>query len=151
MEEYFNEDGHLTDYAIKELICGEPDELTRLEISEHLSFCDDCLLRYTLALDSETLLTPDTPLADSIMRNIKSRVRRVFLNRYATAAVAACFAMALWTNGIFHVEDYKKNLDLRPVRKIEYNAGSLSDQLSEKFNELANDIYGLKGVFEYGK
>ena len=42
--ERFHTDGHLTDEALAALIRdGRPDELSRLEIAEHLSFCDVCL------------------------------------------------------------------------------------------------------------
>ena len=41
----FYEDGHLTDEALQALIREEElDTLQRLEISEHLSFCDLCTL-----------------------------------------------------------------------------------------------------------
>ena len=51
MNELFNQDGCLTDYALSALIHDKPlDELERLELSEHLSFCDACIERYTAML-----------------------------------------------------------------------------------------------------
>ena len=42
----FRHDGHLTDGALAALAAGEPlDEAARLEIAEHLAYCDLCLLR----------------------------------------------------------------------------------------------------------
>ena len=58
--ERFHTDGHLTDEALAALIRdGRPDELSRLEIAEHLSFCDVCLQRYTDLLSGTTLLEPE--------------------------------------------------------------------------------------------
>lgn len=47
MMEAFDRDGCLTDDALLALIRQEPDEMTRLEIAEHLSFCDRCTERYS--------------------------------------------------------------------------------------------------------
>ena len=54
----FREDGHLSDRALAALAQSEDrfDELERLEIAEHLAFCDECLQRYTLALEGGDLL-----------------------------------------------------------------------------------------------
>ena len=49
--EMFNNDGHLTEQALQSLNTGHLDELCRLEAAEHLSFCDECLLRYTAILE----------------------------------------------------------------------------------------------------
>ena len=46
--ELFSNNGHLKDEALLALIQGrELSELERLEISEHLAYCDRCLQRYT--------------------------------------------------------------------------------------------------------
>ena len=53
MMELFQEDGHLTQYALDALVQDLPlDELSRLEIAEHLSFCDACVDRYSQALEN---------------------------------------------------------------------------------------------------
>ena len=49
-EELFSPDGHLTDTSFELLISEKLDPLQSLEVSEHLSFCDRCLERYTLSL-----------------------------------------------------------------------------------------------------
>ena len=60
MMELFQEDGHLTQYALDALVQDLPlDELSRLEIAEHLSFCDACVDRYSQALENCLLLTPE--------------------------------------------------------------------------------------------
>ena len=45
MKPYFDQDGHLTGRAFDDLLHGEPDELGRQEIAEHLAFCDHCTER----------------------------------------------------------------------------------------------------------
>lgn len=59
MKELFDPNGHLTDDAFGALLRDEPlDEMERLEISEHLSFCDRCVERYAALLDGSELLSP---------------------------------------------------------------------------------------------
>ena len=61
MKPYFDQDGHLTGRAFDDLLHGEPDELARLEIAEHLAFCDHCTERYTARLcEDELLPAPET-------------------------------------------------------------------------------------------
>ena len=58
--ELFTADGHLTDLAFKLLIDEQLDSLQSLEVSEHLSFCDRCLERYTEILCSDAPVDLDT-------------------------------------------------------------------------------------------
>ena len=60
--ELFNKEGHLTDEGLRAVVDGTLDEMGRLEASEHLSFCDSCLVRYTELLADDTLLVPEMPL-----------------------------------------------------------------------------------------
>ena len=94
----FRHDGHLTDGALAALVVGEPlDETARLEIAEHLAFCDLCLQRYTDALTGTELLTPEQSCRESLWRRIRARAARLFLNRYAAAAAAVALALTvLW-------------------------------------------------------
>ena len=94
----FRHDGHLTDGALAALVVGEPlDETARLEIAEHLAFCDLCLQRYTDALTGTELLTPEQSCRESLWRRIRARAARLFLNRYAAAAAAVTLALTmLW-------------------------------------------------------
>ncbi|MDY5613491.1 hypothetical protein [Dysosmobacter sp.] len=94
----FRYDGHLTDEALAALVTGESlDETARLEMAEHLAFCDLCLQRYTDALTGTELLTPEHSCRESLLRRIRARAARLFLNRYATAAAAVALALTmLW-------------------------------------------------------
>ena len=57
----FRDDGHLSAEALTALARNEDnfDGLERLEIAEHLAFCDECLQRYAMALEGGTLLIPE--------------------------------------------------------------------------------------------
>lgn len=99
----FRDDGHLTDEGVQAIIKGTLDELQSLEAAEHLSFCDDCLLRYTALLEDDTLLTPQTPIAPPVLSRIRKKAVRVLFNKYTTVAAAAAFALVVWGTGVFDV------------------------------------------------
>ena len=96
--EIFRHDGHLTDRALAALVAGESlDETARLEIAEHLAYCDLCLQRYTDALAGAPLLTPERSCQESLRRRIRARTVQIFTSRYATAAAAVALALTvLW-------------------------------------------------------
>lgn len=48
--ELFREDGCMTDAGFRAMMDGQLDELGRLEAAEHLSYCDQCMDRYTALL-----------------------------------------------------------------------------------------------------
>ncbi len=98
--EVFRADGHLTDEALLLLIQeGVPEELTRLEIAEHLAFCGECLERYTGLLDAAPLLTPARSCERSLWARIRARAIQAFTSRYATAAAAVFIALTVvWGN-----------------------------------------------------
>ena len=72
--ERFRADGHLTDEALLALIRQEEQsELERLEIAEHLAFCDACLQRYTELLAESPLLTPVSSCRQSLWQHLRAR------------------------------------------------------------------------------
>lgn len=148
MKEYFDIEGHLTDFALEELLYGEPDEMTRMETSEHLSFCDECIKRYSILLEDYELISPIEPVAQGVIRKIRIRAIRIVTNKYATMAAAACFALALWTNGIF---DMGYELAKRDDGYNYTVSNTLVDTVSNKMEKIFDDIYHLRGVFENGK
>ena len=77
----FRDDGHLTDEALTALAGESLDDLSRLEIAEHLAFCDLCLQRYTLALEPQPLLTPSRSCRESLMRRIRERTLHLITSR----------------------------------------------------------------------
>lgn len=98
--ERFRADGHLTDEALEALIHGvETEPLGRLELAEHLSFCDLCLQRYTDRLTGGSLLTPEHSCRNSLWRRLRQRTLRVLTSRYATAAAAVALALSMvWSD-----------------------------------------------------
>lgn len=99
--EVFRLDGHLTDEALTALAQGgDLDELERLEIAEHLSFCDLCLQRYTDALTDVPLLTPQRACREALWRRIRLQALQLITSRYATAAAAVALALTVvWGSG----------------------------------------------------
>lgn len=147
MIEYFDNDGHLTDEALQRLIDGEDNELRRLEIAEHLSFCDRCIERYTLMLEETTLVEPIQSVVDSVIAQIKKKAARLLFNRYGAMAVAACFTMTLWFTGVFNMDVWRFEEMSIQRTKIEQKA-DFGQQMMEKID---CGFEKLKGVFDYGE
>ena len=71
------------------------DDLARLEIAEHLAFCDLCLQRYTGLLSRRELLSPAHSCRESLRRRIRLRALNLLTSRYATAAAAVALALTV--------------------------------------------------------
>lgn len=99
--ELFLENGHLTDEALRAAMDGALDEMGRLEVAEHLSFCDACLVRYTDLLEDDVLLAPAQPLTAGVMERVRRKVVRLVFSRYAAAAAAVVLAVTFWSTGLF--------------------------------------------------
>lgn len=92
----FRPDGHLTEEALTALVQGHPlTELDRLELAEHLAYCDQCLQRYTELLSAGPLMVPERSCRESLRRRIRRRAVRLGVGRYATAAAAVALALTL--------------------------------------------------------
>lgn len=100
MNELFLESGHLSDEGLKALIQGTLDETGRLEAAEHLSFCDECLVRYTGMLSEDVQLEPPQSVTLPVMRRLRKRTFRMLASRYTAAAAAVMIAGALWYSGV---------------------------------------------------
>lgn len=100
--ELFDTHGHMTDGALRALSQGDAlTELERLEIAEHLDFCDECLMRSIDFLPETALLTPSRSCQTSLRTAIRLRATRLFASRYATAAAALVIVAAMWSFNIF--------------------------------------------------
>ena len=151
MIDLFNEDGHLTDKALHMLIDGNPlTELERLELSEHLAFCDLCVAKYTDMLENCLLLSPPEPVASSVIKRIQARARRVFANKYATAIAAACFAIVFWNIGLFNfgITGNGKLLNRLSDEALSFNQKTeqFSSQLSEALDKFMNSFTIERGI-----
>ena len=78
---------------------GRLDELGRLEAAEHLSYCDQCMDRYTALLTADALETPPRSVQGAVMGTIWARLMQNTYGRAAVAGVAAVLALTLWRSG----------------------------------------------------
>lgn len=101
MTELFLENGHLTDEGLQALLDGSLDEMQRLEAAEHLSFCDECLVRYTDMITPQQELEPPQDQTLSVMRRLRKRAAALTFNRYSAAVAAVVVTGALWYSGVF--------------------------------------------------
>lgn len=99
--ELFEQSGHLTDEALRLLTADALDELSRLEVSEHLSYCDRCLDRYLALLSDGALEMPEHTCAVPLAKRIRQGTIHALTSRYATAAAAIAIVIALWSGGGF--------------------------------------------------
>jgi len=130
------------------------DELERLEIAEHLAFCDECLRRYTALLEDEgALLVPERSCGRSLRRRIRLRGLQAAASRYATAAAAVALALTVLWGG--------RGVELtRPIlpedrpsvsQRLSGLTGELNDSLRETVSGLSNFFDGLRpGQFIQG-
>jgi len=145
----FNPDGHLTNQALQALNTSVLDELSRLEAAEHLSFCDQCLLRYTEVLEQGQLITPPDTLKPKILAELRRRSLRLFSSRYATAVAAAGLALVLWSGGVFGA--LMPDIQQTPPQKAAQEQTALfaqADKLVETMNDRLNDLLKIGQLTE---
>ena len=138
--EIFRHDGHLTDRALAALVAGESlDETARLEIAEHLAFCDLCLQRYTDALAGAPLLTPERSCRESLWRRIRARTIQIFTSRYAAAVAGVVLALTLvWGSGYGSIR----------LPELPEDRPTVSDGLRKWNESLDNAMSGVNEFFD---
>lgn len=142
----FLDNGHLSDEGLRALLDGSLDEMQNLEAAEHLSFCDECLVRYTTLLEGGELETPETDLVLPVMQRIRRRAAALFFNRYAAAAAAVVLAVGLWASGAFQALVPRPNPDYRPSDSG--LASFLNDFSGALDGALDNLSAGISGAFQ---
>ncbi len=151
MAERFTKSGHLTNFALRQLVEGQMDELGRLEAAEHLAYCDACLDRYTRLLTDDVLLEAPDLLREGILAKIRRRARQLWMNKYFSAALAACIAMIMWVTGVFNTIAFRpdgqrlENLS-GATHSFSEMARDFSGNVSENLSRFLNSI-DLRGVF----
>ena len=128
-----DETGCLTDGALAGLMEGSLDELQRLEVSEHLSYCDACVERYTALLADGVLLEAPELMKQSVLAALRRKAAKVFVNRYFHMAVAASLTPMLWGSGVFNSFG-----EVRLVRPPEERNPEAS--ISWRLNSFASDV-----------
>ena len=138
--EIFRHDGHLTDRALAALVAGESlDETARLEIAEHLAYCDLCLQRYTDALAGAPLLTPERSCRESLWRRIRARTVQIFTSRYAAAVAGVVLALTLvWGSGYGSIR----------LPELPEDRPTVSDGLRKWNESLDNAMSGVNEFFD---
>lgn len=146
--ELFDQKGHLTEDALSALTRGEVlSELHRLEVSEHLAYCDDCLLRYTAHLTDDVLLTPAQSCQKTLWQKIRLRTLRIVTSRYATAAAGVALMVAvLWGSaGLSHVTLPRPPAELAAVsQQLQDWPSQWSDSLDGVFSQVTA-FFGQRG------
>lgn len=145
--ERFDEHGHLTERALRALAENEPlEELARLEMAEHLAFCDRCLQRYTELLTDDVLLTPSPACHEGLRHRIRRRLIRMFTSRYATAAAAVVLALTLLWSGAGLDDRAPDREEARPL----IQTGTALSQWADTWPQRFQDVFsGLTGLFDH--
>lgn len=146
MQDLFNNDGHLTDYALKSIIKDNLDEISRLEIAEHLSFCDECIVRYTDLLSDDTLMIPLESAAPTVMQKIKKTAAVIFFNKYVTMTIAASIAMVLWITGAFTSYSSNENFN-KFIAGIETTSDTFTEKTVDFSDGISNTITNIVEIF----
>lgn len=140
--ERFRDDGHLTNEALAALVQdGGLDELSRLEIAEHLAFCDLCLQRYTELLGSAELLTPERSCNETLWARIRMRTLRLVTSRYATAAAAVALALTVLWGGQEITFSRPILPETRPAAAERFH--SWPERWNDALNETLSDVTGF--------
>lgn len=141
----FDNHGHLTEQALLALIQEESlEELERLEIAEHLAFCDQCLQRYTELLTDDTLLTPSPVCREGLGRRVRQRLVRMFTSRYATAAAAVALALTLLWSGVG-----LGNQNQERTHPLEQAGQAMTEWASSWPQSFQDAFSGLTGFFDF--
>lgn len=155
MHDLFNDDGCLTACAFSALADDSLDELSRLEVAEHLSFCDKCIDAYSDFLANDSLISPPKPMANTVMMRIRMKALSFFSSKYFSAAVAACLAFTLWCTGAFDIK-FNDESRIKTTEAISSSTSQLAegvnsfsamlgDGLTKAYGDIKN--FDLKGVF----
>ena len=150
----FRPDGHLTDAALTALVRGDClEELDRLELAEHLAYCDQCLQRYTELLSEGPMLTPACSCRESLRRRIRQRAVQLGVSRYATAAAAVTLALTLlWGSAGAPLRESAGSAFLQETGNA---VAELIQQMPQRWVDsiqgLLNDINGFLEPFSGGR
>ena len=139
-----DETGCLTDGALAGLMEGSLDELQRLEVSEHLSYCDACVERYTALLADGVLLEAPELMKQSVLAALRRKAAKVFVNRYFHMAVAASLTLVLWGSGVFNsfgeVRLVRPPEERKPEASISWRLNSFASDVSDGVTDFMDQL-----------
>ncbi len=154
--DFFSSDGHLTDYAIKQITTGDATQLQRLEVAEHISFCNVCLEKHINAFTADSFTEPQIDITKSVMQKIKAKMRRFMLSKVTTYVAAASIALVLWGTGVYDVlgelpgqiSSYADTLQKQPgffqSQKDDESSGDLNEKATT-FERIGDFIFSFGG------
>lgn len=158
----FDDDtGCLTEGGLRGFVEGSLDELGRLEVAEHLSYCDRCVERYAAMVDGAPLLDAPDTMKQSVLASLRKRAARVFVNRYFHMAVAASLTLVLWGSGVFNSfgearlvktpEDFWQERD--PKTSISWQLKDFAADVSDGVSDIVDQLttIDLRGAFRHEK
>ena len=145
--ELFRADGHLTGGALAALCAdAELDGLSRLEIAEHLSFCDLCLERYTDALTGTAPAVPVNSCQKRFWHTARLRKLRMTLSRYAAAAAAVALALTmLWRGDAMELSRYEET---RAPSAVAESLRSWPERCNDTLNQAMSGLGDWIGGFD---
>ena len=132
----FDTYGHLTQEALQAWAEGALCEQQRLFVAEHLSVCDDCLLRMTELEEKETDISPQLPKKDFVAAAIHgahSRKKLEIFRRCGIVAAAAAFAFGF------------SQLDLTQIAPLQPERTQLKPSSLQQATATLSD-----GLFDWG-
>lgn len=148
----FDEKGCLTDEALRGTVKqAELTELQRLEISEHLSFCDSCLERYSLLLTEDVLVEPQNPVSEKLRKRLHKKVERFLFHRVTAAALAACLALAFLFSDAFtmSLSPGQSNVPfIEATQRISEGSCAISNQLFDTLDDWNQQLFSREGQRE---
>ena len=147
--ELFGDDGHLQDQAFDALIHGDLDDLSRLEIAEHLSYCDECLVRYETWLTDDALPPMEASVLRPVMGKIRADRRRDIFRRCMSAGLAAGLTLVLWGAGVFQgltqAGGEFTGFELTFADRFTQGAAAMNQNFVDQINQIF-ESFSLKGV-----
>ena len=152
--ELFQDNGCLTEEGLQALVNNQLDELGRLEAAEHLSYCDQCMDRYTALLTADALETPPRSVRSTVMTTIWVRLMQNTYGRMAVAGVAAVLALTMWRSGaLTTLLDHSLVQTALPSQTISETAcpagKPLPEQQGKPMTSRREFYSGLSGVLDH--
>ncbi|AZV55433.1 hypothetical protein [Clostridium sp. AWRP] len=141
-EVLFDENGHLTEKAIKCLKDGSLKSEETIMILDHVSECEKCSVYLADGFDDTELVKAPSGFCDEVENKIKKRKSNEFIFYSVRVSIAACMAlMIVFSNTLNFIINAKKVADIAApnlsiVNSINTNISNFSQKIinMEGFN-----------------
>jgi len=95
----FKEDGHISKEGFLKMQGNQCTTLERLELTEHISFCNPCLEQYLALVEEGKILTPQRSMQQAILQKAQKNRFGDFRKRFGQATMAASVFLMCWSIG----------------------------------------------------